>query len=169
MSVTANNLVLISCEDIDEPVWIAEMEQTAYSALALLNIKNWELSLVFCNDTLIRELNARYRDKDEATDVLSFSQDADISQSETGPDGRIIAGDIIISTDTVSRNADSAGITLQTELKRLIVHGILHLSGLDHHEEDESMLIQQEEILKTILESKAPEAFMNQSKEGGSE
>jgi probable rRNA maturation factor len=82
-----------------------------------------KINLVLINDRQIRKLNKRYRKKDKPTDVLSF---------EMGEDG--IIGDIAISTETTQRNAKRYGVTYKRELKRLVVHGVLHLLGYDHGE-----------------------------------
>lgn len=111
--------------------------------------ENWDFSILFCGDDFIRELNKKYREKDEATDVLSFvQQDAKIDF----PQGRsevFFAGDIVISLDTLKKNAEYFNVSINEELKRLLVHGILHLDGMDHEGSDpaQEMLIFQEKIL----------------------
>ncbi|MGH7891063.1 MAG: rRNA maturation RNase YbeY [Thermodesulfobacteriota bacterium] len=83
-----------------------------------------ELSLSFINDRRMRELNREWREIDRATDVLSFPQGG-------GPDYTLL-GDIVISIDTAKRHSVKYGNTLHDEIKKLIVHGILHLLGYDH-------------------------------------
>ncbi|MDD5382843.1 MAG: rRNA maturation RNase YbeY [Candidatus Margulisbacteria bacterium] len=80
-----------------------------------------EVNLVLMGDAEIRRLNRRFRHKDKATDVLAFP---------LGEDG--ILGDIAISTETAKKNAVKYGNRYQQELKRLVVHGVLHLLGYDH-------------------------------------
>ena len=82
---------------------------------------------------LIRELNANYRNIDSATDVLSFEN----GEEYTDEEGKewFSAGDIAISVDTLPKNAEYFEVSQNEELKRLIVHGILHLNGYDHGEE----------------------------------
>lgn len=75
----------------------------------------------FTGDKEIRALNRRYRKIDRATDVLSFYM---------GEDGAL--GDVIISAETAARNARRFGVKLEDELKRLVIHGTLHLLGYDH-------------------------------------
>lgn len=79
------------------------------------------VNLVLINDEEMRKLNRRYRKKDKATDVLAFPM---------GEDG--ILGDIAISTETAKRNAKRFGVTYKNELKRLVIHGVLHIIGYDH-------------------------------------
>ena len=152
---TGNNLVCISFTNIDGPAWQNSMTEAAYRTLGLLGISNWELSINFCDDSFIRELNAGYRHKDSPTDVLSFSQSEqadDFFPGNIDPEGRVIAGDIVISVDTASRNAARDNIMPEAEIRRLIVHGILHLYGMDHDENNEDMLILQEKLLNQIRE-----------------
>ena len=85
----------------------------------------------------MRELNRTYRGIDRTTDVLSFPQ-------SEGPDFSIL-GDIIISVDTARRNAKTHGITLKMELKKLIIHGILHLLGYDHKKKKETQIMREKE------------------------
>lgn len=80
-----------------------------------------KINLALVNDKEIRRLNATFRHKDKPTDVLAFPMDEDG-----------IIGDIAISTETTERNAKRYGVSYKTELKRLVVHGALHLLGYDH-------------------------------------
>ena len=79
-----------------------------------------EISVVFCDDLFIQDLNREYRQKDKPTDVLSFAQD--------DPE---VLGDIVISLPTAARQADAAGWPLESELALLGLHGLLHLLGHD--------------------------------------
>ena len=74
----------------------------------------------FVNDGQIRELNKKFRHKDKPTDVLSFNYD-----------GKLL-GDVIISRETTRRNAQRYGVTYGDEVKRLVIHGALHILGYDH-------------------------------------
>ncbi len=87
-----------------------------------------ELSMLFCDDAEIRALNAQWRGKDSATNVLSFPA-ADLSPGDApGP----LLGDIAVAFETVSREAALEGKPFDHHLTHLIVHGILHLLGYDH-------------------------------------
>lgn len=86
-----------------------------------------ELTVVFTNDSEIHKLNKKYRAKDKATDVLSFSHiENGVSAWEKG------LGEIIISLDTTKKQAKEYKVTVQQELLRLLIHGTLHLFGYDH-------------------------------------
>ncbi len=80
-----------------------------------------ELSVVLCSDAHIQALNGTWRGKDAATDVLSFPQD-----------DPVVLGDLVLSLDTARRQADERGWSLRTELRVLLIHGLLHLLGHDH-------------------------------------
>jgi len=84
-----------------------------------------ELSVLYCTDSAIRELNRDYRDKNEPTDVLSFEQD--------GPGVVRVLGDIVISMDTVDRRCGGDTNAMRAEVRLLFCHGLLHLLGYDHH------------------------------------
>jgi probable rRNA maturation factor len=144
------NSVEISVEGIGTPHWLERARDFVLAVLDRLGKDSWDLSILICDDSFIRGLNRQYRDKDEATDVLSFEQ----GDSYRDPDGaeRFLAGDIVISLDALARNAEDFGISRDEELRRLIAHGVLHLSGMDHEDNDpsRSMLLLQEELIRDL-------------------
>ena len=85
-----------------------------------------EVTVVLTGDEEIRRLNARYRAKDKPTDVLSF----EVGEGSAGEP----FGDVVVSVETARRQARAYSATIVDELQRLIVHGVLHLCGYDHHE-----------------------------------
>lgn len=147
------NRISIDVRDLPEPAWLDRLEAFAQRALALAGADAWDLSLVICGDGLMASLNAEYRGKDGPTDVLSFEQGEWFDDQESGG-RRFLAGDIVISLDALRRNAENFLVAEDEELKRLVIHGILHLSGLDHESTDpsEPMLAKQEDILKSLAE-----------------
>lgn len=108
-----------------------------------------ELSLSFTDDNDIRELNRAYRGKDKATDVLSFSQ-LEVTDEEIEHLHPTILGDIVISLDTTKAQALELNVSFEDELKRLLIHGVLHLFGYDHEnvspEEKKRMEDKEEEL-----------------------
>jgi probable rRNA maturation factor len=149
------NTVDITVEGIEEPPWIEEVGTFCKNVLQELQLDNWEVSIVFCNNDFIRELNNRFRGKNEATDVLSFSQlEGDDFPSFQTPSK--MAGDIVISLDMVEQNQRETGDSWETELKRLLIHGILHLAGYDHadKESEEEMMEYQNRLLQHLYEGK---------------
>jgi probable rRNA maturation factor len=99
-----------------------------------------EVSILACDDARIAVLNGDFREKSNATNVLSWPADERASDTaggapdppEAGPDGMIELGDIAISYDTCSREAAAANLPMEHHVTHLIVHGALHLLGYDH-------------------------------------
>ncbi len=150
-----SNRVIVGCaEGTVEPVWLENVDPFVQHVLSHLDIDNWELSVMFCNDTFIAQLNKQYRNIEGPTDVLSFEQgdeyidDNDITW--------FTAGDIIISLDSLAFNAENFSVDIDEELKRLLVHGILHLDGMDHEDNspEQEMLQFQEHLLRRFTEQK---------------
>ncbi|NLA63214.1 MAG: rRNA maturation RNase YbeY [Bacteroidales bacterium] len=104
--------------------WIESVAKT-------YNKETGEISYLFCNDEKILEVNQEYLNHDFYTDIITF----DYSQENT------ISGDIIISLQTVESNSQMYKTDFLEELHRVIIHGILHLSGLkDESEEEEKAM-----------------------------
>lgn len=104
-----------------------------------------EVSVVLADDEYIHHLNHQYRGKDCPTDVLSFAlNEGEEPEIIDGPEV-VLLGDIIISLETATRQAEEYGHSLERELAYLTVHGILHLLGYDHMIEDEKKEMRQEE------------------------
>ena len=83
-----------------------------------------QVCLSFVSDADMRKLNKRYRAMDRTTDVLSFAQ------PDVGDRG--LLGDVVISYDTAVRNSERFSVAVDREIRRLVVHGVLHLLGFDH-------------------------------------
>ena len=141
------NRVLFNAEGITLPSWTKKAGDFIKSVLKTLDLRNWEVSVLFCDNAYIKSLNAQYRNKDEPTDILSFPL------GERSPGGRFLAGDIVISLDALEENTRFFKVSENEELRRLLVHGILHLSGHDHatNKAKEPMLQLQEKILALLL------------------
>lgn len=134
--------------------------------LTMLGQPSCECSVSFVSDDTIQDLNRTYRDKDEPTDILSFVQEEDVEDFSwpevqvgliDGPPEEIrVLGDMVISLDTLKRNALSFSVEPDEELFRLLIHGLLHLLGEDHssNDADEPMLIKQEKLLHQLRGSK---------------
>ena len=146
------NLVEIRAINVDNPIWMRELESFCLGVLKELGKSRWNVSVVLCDDSFVRELNGTYRGIYEPTDVLSFAQDTEIQSEDLH-----LAGDVIVSLETMKRNAHDLNTSEKDELKRLLVHGILHLAGMDHEEDATGgcMLDLQESILKNDQENRA--------------
>lgn len=106
---------------------VTRLKRRALHFLKVLELDGVELSIAIVGDAEIRRLNRQWRNKDKATDVLSFP-----SGEVVGPGLRPL-GDVIISLPTAKRQAKAYGRTLTEEIDRYLAHGLLHLLGHDHH------------------------------------
>ena len=96
-----------------------------------------ELSYVFCSDDYLLEINKEYLNHDTLTDIVTF---------DNSEDQKKIEGDIFISIDRVKENGEKLG-TLETELERVMVHGLLHLLGYkDKKKEDKAVMTEKEDF-----------------------
>ncbi len=121
------------------------------AVLRHLEIDGWELSLMICDDEFIAELNSKYRQKEGPTDILTFcNADTEPGWALNNDETAFYAGDMVISSEMLKRNSEYFKVDVEEELKRLIIHGILHLNGMEHrtNNADEEMLVLQERILK---------------------
>lgn len=113
----------------------------------------YELSLRLTDDAEIQTLNAQYRQIDKPTDVLAFAAlETDYPDFEDMRSLPVYLGDIVISVDTAERQSHQQGHSLNQELAWLAAHGLLHLLGWDHPDEESlmRMLSQQEALLQTV-------------------
>lgn len=102
---------------------VKRRETTAWlrSVAARYGKKIGELAYIFCDDDKIMEVNKEYLNHDYYTDVITFDY----------TEGDVISGDVFISLDTVRTNAEKYGAAFDDELHRVIVHGVLHLCGIN--------------------------------------
>lgn len=137
--------------------WLRDL---TIAALGLFDPSNpASISILIADDATLRELNLKYRGIDETTDVLAFSlhdSTYDDPESLTGFDfpshGTDELGDVVISYPQAIRQARENKKTIHSELALLLVHGVLHIMGYDHaEEEDERMMwAKQDEILEMV-------------------
>jgi probable rRNA maturation factor len=125
--------VEVVVDRVTRPRWFRRLPSFCARVLEEAGASSWEVTVLLCDDSRMKELNARYRGIHRTTDVLSFPRAA----ARRAPipralEGRPVAGDIAISLPTMRRNAKQYGNPAGEELKRLLVHGILHLAGMDH-------------------------------------
>lgn len=136
---------LQAAEDAGAGVDAAALIALAQRALGAERVATGsELSIVLTDDATIQQLNRTYRETDAPTDVLSFAQgegDAFVAPDEAAPH----LGDVIISLDTARRQADEYRLALEDEVSHLLVHGILHLLGYDHEEQDDAQVMRAHE------------------------
>jgi rRNA maturation RNase YbeY len=138
-----------------------EIKNDIREVLKALKAKGAELSLLLVDKAMMRRLNRKYRGRDSSTDVLSF----DLRLK--GAKGRhCLSGDIVVSVDDARHSATSLHISLQEELYRYIIHGILHLLNYDDTTwlKKQRMWKRQEDILKKIMRSPEHQAPRHQSR-----
>jgi probable rRNA maturation factor len=110
-------------------------------AQAAVRLKG-EVTVLLTTDAAIRKLNRQFRGKNKATDVLSFPAE--------GIGAEELAGDLAISVPTALKQSAEQGHSLSTEIKVLVLHGLLHLAGYDH-DADEGKMARRERVLRERL------------------
>lgn len=129
----ANNILVSVHDSLQSPPWLTNVEPFLQNVMRAASFDGQELSVLFCGDAFIQELNAQYRNINSPTDVLSF-EDGSFYTDDEGNEW-LCLGDIIISLETLPKNAAYFGVSADEELKRLLIHGLLHVNGYDHGEE----------------------------------
>ncbi len=117
-------------------------------ALKGLGCSACEISVLLVDDSAIAKMNKRYLNRDGTTNVLAFPM-REGPFSEVNPH---ILGDVVVSVETAEKEAREASISLEQQLRYLLIHGILHLLGYDHEssrEDKEIMERKMEELLST--------------------
>ncbi|MDR2915865.1 MAG: rRNA maturation RNase YbeY [Tannerella sp.] len=115
-------MIIYNADDVKMPVfpkrkisnWIKRITEKYQKRVG-------DISYVFCSDKKILEVNKEYLSHDYYTDIITF----DYTEND------VISGDLFISLDTVNTNAEKFGVAYENELYRVIIHGILHLCGID--------------------------------------
>ncbi len=139
----------------ESPQWDAEPDAEATVRRAIMQVAavegavdpTAEVSVLLCDDAVIAALNARWRGRDEPTNVLSFP-----APPPSDPAAPVHLGDIAIAYETVIREAQEQGIPVTWHLAHLAVHGFLHLLGYDHATDGEAERMEQleREILASL-------------------
>ena len=93
-----------------------------------------EVSMIFCSDSYLHEMNVQYLDHDTLTDVITFPYS-----------DQFVAGDIFISIDRVKDNASDLNVPMMQELHRVMVHGVLHLMGYEDDTPEKKALMREKE------------------------
>lgn len=94
-----------------------------------------DISVIFCSDPYILDVNKKYLQHDYYTDIITFDY----------CEGNVLSGDLFISVDSVRENASFYGTDFENELNRVIVHGVLHLIGYDDHTEEDIAVMRSKE------------------------
>jgi probable rRNA maturation factor len=134
--VLETNVIVL--EQIKPPVSAQALGLFAGTARRALGIKG-EVNVRITSSRELQRLNRRFRGKDKPTDVLSFPSTV-----------AKLAGDIAISADIAATNAADLGHAIETELKILILHGLLHLAGYDHETDNGNMLKREAKLRRQL-------------------
>ncbi|MEP6261277.1 MAG: rRNA maturation RNase YbeY [Gillisia sp.] len=100
-----------------------------------------EISYIFCDDEYLLNLNEEFLKHDTYTDIITFDYSV----------GKILQGDIYISTERVKENSDEFNVSFEEELRRVVIHGVLHLCGYKDKTKEQSLLMRQKEEEKMEL------------------
>jgi len=134
--------VILLRDDVRDPeIHVRQLKGTAQKLLRAVGRPGSEISVLLTDDASIRELNRTHRGKDKPTDVLSFP----VLRHSFGEAQDEMLGDIAISVETARRQAADYDAPLQNEIYRLLIHGLLHVLGHDHHEPAERAAMEAEE------------------------
>ncbi|MBD3233803.1 MAG: rRNA maturation RNase YbeY [candidate division Zixibacteria bacterium] len=140
MSENDGNLVEVIFDDISYRIGKQEVNETLRVVLSRENKRGVTINIVFTDDKYMRGLNKNYLGEDRTTDVMSFNIDEEM------------LGEIYVSLPQARRQAQERGIPIKVEIKRLLIHGLLHLLGYDHASEEEKRLMfaKQEHYLSEV-------------------
>ena len=135
--------------------WLSEAEAAAMEAAAALarhpalTFTPASACVALSSADAVRRLNRDYRQKDTATNVLSFPATDTAGRREDGPE---MLGDVVLAAEVVRAEADDAGIAPKHHFQHLVVHGLLHLIGYDHERDDEAAVMEglEVEILRAL-------------------
>lgn len=135
------NILLEHGKELVEPL---DIEGLASFVLTEMKCpQSTDVSISFVTNERIHELNRDYRNMDKPTDVLSFECDNIPFEDENIDDAvEYELGDVIIATDVALAQTEEFGTTFEEEISLLIVHGLLHLCGYDHIEDDEAEIME---------------------------
>jgi len=124
----------------------AAIAESAFPQLAT-GARPVELSVRLSGDDDVRKLNAQWRGKDRATNVLSFPMaESDDLTSAKLADAELLLGDIILARGVCEAEAADKGVSVEDHATHLVVHGTLHLLGYDHHDDDQAADMEAREV-----------------------
>lgn len=115
-------MITYNTEDVKMPVFPKRKTSAWIKRVAALHGKTvGDIAYIFCSDENILDVNRMYLQHDYYTDIITFDYSED----------NMISGDLFISLDTIRTNAEKFAVTYDSELYRVIIHGVLHLCGID--------------------------------------
>ncbi len=129
--------ISIACPQESVPVDRRRMREVARAVLEGEGVAEAEISLAFVDNATIHQLNKRYLDHDEPTDVLTFPL--------SDPTAKKLAGEIVIGAEVAQAQAAERGHDVQAELALYVIHGLLHLCGYDDKSDDAAKVMRERE------------------------
>ncbi len=127
------------------------IRRLARTILKELNHPDKEIGILFVDDRQIRDLNEKYLKRNRPTNVIAFP----MAQGEFSEINPQLLGDVVISVETATREAQESGLSMEEEIAFLLVHGILHLLGHDHTGVGrQQMAVAQERLFNRLIEPK---------------
>lgn len=145
-----SHVVDVDATGVRVPLARREVAEIARTVLRAEKVRRARLSIAFVDDTRIARLNRRHLGHRGPTDVISFA----LSDASEG-----LVGDIYIAPGVARRNAAEQGLPVRDELRRLVVHGVLHVVGYDHPEGagryDSPMWVRQEQLVRKLVRRSA--------------
>ncbi len=161
MAMTDRVAVFAADEQSDEPVDTLRWVRLAEGVLEAEGIRaDAELSMLFVDEQAMAELNLRFLGREGPTDVLAFPIDDDVYEGGRLPDSLgpagpadeiepsdlpMLLGDVVVCPAVARRNAPNHAGTYEDEMALLVVHGILHLLGMDHADDEEATVMERRE------------------------
>lgn len=121
-------------EEIQYTNWISRIISSEESTIG-------QLDFIFCNDEYLLKINQDYLEHDTYTDIITFPYS----------EGELISGDIFISVERVAENADTYEVDFNTELRRVMAHGLLHMLGYGDKNDEEAQMMRAKENEKIKL------------------
>jgi probable rRNA maturation factor len=174
--------VFVADEQVDRPVDTLRWVRLAEAVLEDEGVRgDAELSMLFVDEQAISDLNKRFLGKDGPTDVLAFPIDEEPVEGGRSPDSGgtgpgfaseptdlpTLLGDVVICPSVAARNAPEHAGTYDDEIALLVVHGVLHLLGMDHEEDEEAEAMEQRERELLAKFHEGPAAASDGSTSGG--
>jgi rRNA maturation RNase YbeY len=151
--------VIVQIDDQNWKQWKSEEEWASFFKDISLLVFDFfhlecfiEISVLLTNDRYIQTLNHRYRDKEKSTNVLSFPQISMAELMHLTSDAPVLLGDIVMSFETITKEAEDQNKLLMNHIIHLYIHSLLHLLGYDHIDEEDAIEMETMEanFLKTL-------------------
>ena len=125
-----------------EPRWPRNSTSATRKVIKACNLKRKGISIILSNDKEVKKFNYKWKGKDKPTNVLSFPNENKFSNEKKS----CYLGDIILSYETLKKEAHNSNILFSNHMSHLLIHGILHLKGFNHEKKNEERIMQTEEV-----------------------